>query len=251
MNRKIYSLIVPSLIILIWFISTQINIVSSLLLPSPHAVVVEFLSLVIFKQNNIVYDFIVTVVRVFASFISACIIGIPIGLLMGYYKKIYDALEFIVEFFRAIPTTALFPLFLLFFGVGNLAKIAMGAWTSLLILIINSMYGVKHAKKLRIMVAKTMKVKRTALFTKVILPEAMPNIVAGMRIALSLTLIVIIVVEMFIGSNSGLGYRIINAQLVYETPEMYAVILHSGVLGYFLNRTFIFFEKRFVHWAGK
>ncbi|HLC98601.1 MAG TPA: ABC transporter permease subunit [Candidatus Nanoarchaeia archaeon] len=203
------------------------------------------------SEGNLLIDFLITAIRVFAAFIAACTLGIPVGLLMGYFKKVYDSLEFVVEFFRAIPPTALFPLFLLFFGIGDLAKISIAFWGGFLIVIINSMYGIKNANKLRIKAAVIMKASKVSLFTKVILPEAMPQIMAGMRTALSLTLILIVVVEMFIGTSVGLGHRIINAQLVYETSEMYSAIIMAGLLGFFLNKMFMILERRFVHWSGK
>ncbi|HIH20405.1 TPA: ABC transporter permease, partial [Candidatus Micrarchaeota archaeon] len=76
-------------------------------------------------------------------------------------------------------------------------------------------------------------------------------IFAGLRIALSLGLIVAIVTEMFIGTTVGLGRRIIDAQLVYRVPEMYAAIILTGILGYVLNRLFLWYERRTIHWSGR
>ncbi|MBT4368560.1 hypothetical protein HOB83_05640 [Candidatus Woesearchaeota archaeon] len=72
-----------------------------------------------------------------------------------------------------------------------------------------------------------------------------------MRIAISLSLVIVIVTEMFIGTNFGLGHRIINAQLVYRISEMYATILITGILGFLINKGFILVEKKIVHWRGK
>lgn len=249
--QKLYKFIVPLAILAVWIIFTEFNLISPLFLPSPTAIIVEFFKLITTKENNLLVDFTVTTLRVFAAFAMACFVGIPFGLLMGYYERIYDSFEFIIEFFRAIPPTALFPLFLLFLGIGNLAKVSMAFWGAFLIIVINSMYGVKHAKKLRIKAAIVMKAKGLSLFTKVIFPEAMPQIATGMRVALSLSLILIVVVEMFIGTSAGLGHRIINAQLVYETPEMYSAIIMAGLLGFILNSLFIALEKRIIHWSGK
>jgi NitT/TauT family transport system permease protein len=192
-----------------------------------------------------------TLYRVLVGFAVAAIIGVPLGLLMGYSSKIYNALEFTVEFFRGIPTTALFPLFLLVFGIGDQAKFAVTAWGAGLVILINSMYGVHLGKELRVRVAKTMKVKGFELFRKVIFPEALPQIFSGFRVAISLSLIIVIVTEMFIGTEAGLGKRIIDAQLVYQTADMYAAILMTGVIGFVLNKIMMFIENRVVHWKGK
>ncbi|MFZ2299684.1 MAG: ABC transporter permease subunit [Candidatus Moraniibacteriota bacterium] len=192
-----------------------------------------------------------TLYRVLIGFGIAIIIGVPLGLLMGFSSKVYNALEFTVEFFRGIPTTALFPLFLLVFGIGDEAKFAVTAWGAGLVILINSMYGVHLGKELRVRVAKTMKIKGLKLFGKVVFPEALPQIFSGFRVAISLSLVLVVVTEMFIGTEAGLGKRIINAQLVYQTADMYAAIIMTGVIGFILNKIMMFTENRVVHWKGK
>lgn len=248
-NKKIYYLISPVVILLVWFIFSSLKLVSPLFLPTPQAVFLEIISL--FSSGVIIPDIFYTLYRAFLGFFVACLIGIPIGLLMGYSDRIYSSLEFVIEFFRSIPATALFPLFLLLFGIGDQSKIALTAWTAGLVLIINSMYGVHLGKELRIKAAKTMRMKGFMLFQKVIFPEALPQIFSGMRIAISLSLVIVVVTEMFIGTNFGLGHRIIDAQLVYRISEMYATIFIAGVLGFLINKGFIYTEKRVVHWKGK
>jgi ABC-type nitrate/sulfonate/bicarbonate transport system permease component len=247
--EKSHYFIVPLLILLVWGFFSGFKLVSPLFLPTPYNVFTELLTLM--KAGEIWLDIFFTLYRAFLGFIIACIIGIPIGLLMGYSKKIYHSLEFVVEFFRSIPATALFPLFLLFFGIGNEAKIALTAWAAGLVIIINTMYGVHLASKIRIKAAQIMKIKGFALFKKIIFPEALPQIFSGMRIAISLSLIVVVVTEMFIGTNYGIGQRLINSQLVYRTSEMYATIFIAGILGFIINKGFIRIEKKIIHWKGK
>jgi NitT/TauT family transport system permease protein len=204
-----------------------------------------------FINGSILSDIWHTLYRVIIGFGIAAIVGVPLGLLMGYSSKIYNALEFTVEFFRGIPTTALFPLFLLVFGIGDEAKFAVTAWGAGLVILINSMYGVHLGKELRVRVAKTMKIRGFQLFSKVIFPEALPQIFSGFRVAISLSLVLVVVTEMFIGTNAGLGKRILDAQLVYQTADMYAAIIMTGAIGFILNKLMMFVENRVVHWKGK
>lgn len=248
-NKKIYYIIVPLIILVIWAILSNLKIISPLFLSSPKEVFLTIINL--FTSGVIIPDILFTLYRTLLGFIIACLIGIPIGLLMGYYDKVYDSLEFVVEFFRSIPATALFPLFLLFFGIGDQSKIALTAWAAGLVLIINSMYGVHLGKELRIKSAKTMRLSGFNLFKKIIFPEASPQIFSGMRIAISLSLIIVVVTEMFIGTTFGLGLRIMEAQLVYRISEMYAVIFITGILGFIINKGFILAENKLVHWKGK
>ncbi len=248
-NKKLYYIIVPLIILVVWSVFSNLKIINPLFISTPQAVFLEIINL--FASGEILSDILFTLYRTFLGFIIACLIGIPIGLLMGYSDKIYYSLEFIVEFFRSIPATALFPVFLLLFGIGDQSKIALTAWAAGLVLIIHSMYGVHLGKELRVKSAKTMRISGFALFQKIIFPEALPQIFSGMRIAISLSLVIVIVTEMFIGTNFGLGRRIIDAQLVYRISEMYATIFITGILGFLINKGFIFAEKRVIHWKGK
>ena len=100
-------------------------------------------------------------------------------------------------------------------------------------------------------VARVMNISGYSLFKKFIFPEALPNILTGTRIAMSNALIIVVVTEMFIGTSIGIGHRIIDNQMVYNIPEMYSAILIIGTVGYILNKLFIRYEKRIVHWSGR
>src|SRR3989344_5442231 len=194
-NKKVYYVIAPLIILMIWAILSNLKIISPLFLSTPQAVFSEIIDL--FVSGEIIPDILFTLYRTFLGFIIACLIGIPIGLLMGYSDRIYYSLEFVVEFFRSIPATALFPIFLLFFGIGDQSKIALTAWAAGLVLIITAMYGVHLGKELRIKSAKTMRMSGFTLFQKIIFPEALPQVFSGMRIAISLSLIIVVVTELF------------------------------------------------------
>jgi NitT/TauT family transport system permease protein len=89
------------------------------------------------------------------------------------------------------------------------------------------------------------------VFKDVLLWESLPQTFIGLRSGISIALVIVIVAEMFIGTEQGLGKRIIDAQQVLNVKDMYASILITGMLGYVLNVLFLVIEKRFVHWSGK
>ncbi len=248
-SKRFYYFLIPIIIICLWQFVSYFKFASPLFVPQPLDVLINLLNSM--SSGTMLNDIGHTLYRVLVGFGIAVVVGVPLGLLMGYSSKIYNALEFTVEFFRGIPTTALFPLFLLIFGIGDQAKFAVTAWGAGLVILINSMYGVHLGKELRIRVAKTMKIKSFQLFSKVIFPEALPQIFSGFRVAISLSLVLVIVTEMFIGTDAGLGKRIIDAQLVYQTSTMYAAIIMTGIIGFLLNKITMFFENRIVHWKGK
>jgi NitT/TauT family transport system permease protein len=195
-------------------------------------------------------DVLATASRTIFSFFIAVIICVPLGLMMGFFPRLYEYLDLFVEFFRSIPATALIPVFVLFFGIGEKSKIILAAWTAGLMLLINTIYGVQHAKITRKQVAKTFGLSDYSYLRKIVFPEAAPAIFSGMRIAISLSLIIIIVTEIFNGGAFGLGSRIIDAQLSYRIPELYASLIFTGLIGFLLNRIIIFIERRVIFWKG-
>lgn len=246
---RLHILIGPILLILIWAITSQLQFVDNFFLPDPLTTIKELFGLLV--SGSIIDDLMATLIRVGLSFLIAVIVGLPIGLILGRAERIYRSVEFIIDFFRSTPATALFPLFLLVFGITDKSKIAVAAFASMLIIIFNTAYGVMHTKKSRVLAAQIMGATKAQIFQWVLFWESLPQTFIGLRSAVSLSLVLIIVTEMFIGTTSGLGRRIIDSQITYEIPTMYATILLTGIVGYLLNFLFLATEKSFLHWSGK
>ena len=211
-EEGIIKLAVPFSILLLWELLSRFSLLNPLFIPSPISIIIALsknLTKLFFYENIGM-----TLYRVIISFFISIVIGIPVGMLMGYYKKVYDSLEFLVEFFRSIPATALFPVFLLFFGANEASNIACAVFGGSLIILVNTMAGVRFANKLRLQTARIYKARGYKLVRYVLLQEALPEIMTGARIALSISFIIIILVEMFIGTNIGLGTLIIESQLI-------------------------------------
>jgi ABC-type nitrate/sulfonate/bicarbonate transport system permease component len=245
---RLYPLLGPLLLLTTWLILTSLGIISPIILPNPLSVGSALVSLLI-SEGSLWPHLGLTVYRTLLSFAIAFILGAPFGLFMGYIPVIYKMFEFLVDFFRSIPPIALFPLFLLFLGFGELSKLGVPLYGCSLVIIVSSVYGVLNAPTLRRTVGKVYGFNRWQVFWKIVVPDALPQVFVGMRTALSLALVLTIVVEMFFGSNNGLGKKIYDYHLLFDTPEMYAVIILTGAIGYLLNQGFIFLEKRIVHWA--
>ena len=237
------------IILLVWFLITAIGLIDRVFLPYPvdvfKSLYTSFISTAILKD---IFD---TLWRTISGFLIGGTIGIIIGLIMGSFRPIYETMEFPVDFFRSIPATALFPLFIVIWGLGDQVKIFIAAWASSMVLLINTIYGIRSVSGTRLMVAKIKKTSQIKTFYKVVIPEAIPYIIAGARIGLSLALVVEIVAEMFLGSHSGLGRRIFNATSIFEMEEAYASVFVVGILGYLMNKIIILIEMRLVHWSGK
>lgn len=243
------SFIGPLGFIILWYLLYYLNVVNRLFLPAPHEV---FLSLGISLGTSIFWvDIGETLWRTFIGFSISLLIGVPVGLLMGNYKRVYSAFELLVDFFRSLPALAIFPLLMFFFGIGNTSKIATAVFSCTFIIIINTIYGVIHSMKSRQISGMLMGATKWEVFRRIIFMDALPYIFVGIRTSISMALIVIIVTEMFIGTDNGIGYRIFETQQTYKVNELYAYIIVAGLLGYFLNQLVLILEKRIVHWSGK
>lgn len=237
----------PAIVLSLWFALTSSKLISPLPLPPPISVAAKLWEIV--STGGILEDLSATVYRTFAGFMCAGLIGIPLGLLAGYVRKVYYSFEFVIDFFRSMPSPVLVPVAMLFFGLGDASKIAIITFTCSLINLINAMYGVTHCKQTRIMVARTMRATPMQTFVHVVFPDALPRVCVGLRVTLSLALIIAVVTEMFTGTETGLGRRIYDAHDTYRIAEMYACIFLIGVIGYVTNKAFVFTEKRLVHWS--
>jgi ABC-type nitrate/sulfonate/bicarbonate transport system permease component len=244
--RMLKYFVVPFAIFLLGVIIYYLGILNKLLFPNPIIILKEFVLLLFDKE--MLANFGITFMRVFIAVLVSVLIGIPAGLVLGYNKALYYSFEFVIDFCRSTPPIALFPLFMMFFGIGNASKIVFAVWVAALIMLVNTSYGVIHINKAHFKMAKVYSAPKSYLFPHIIFPAAMPYIFAGLRVATSISLLAIIVSEMFVGSGDGLGHAILDAQLNYRIPLMYAIILMTGLMGYVMNQALILAEKRTIHW---
>ncbi len=224
----------------VWWLCTTISFVSPIFLPPPSAVIQAWWRIIL--DGSLFHDITQTLFRVSAGLGIASSIAIPLGFAMGLHSRLYVLLQGPTEFFRTIPATALFPLCIIFLGIGDLSKIALIAYSSGLTLLVNVMHGVHSASPIRRTAMRIFGVRRWLLFRHVILPEALPAIFTGLKISASLAMVVGIVTEMFIGTTAGIGYRIVMAQQLYNTAELYSLLITTGLLGVLINRSIAWSE---------
>jgi NitT/TauT family transport system permease protein len=247
--QRFLPVIGPIALFILWDLVVRMGFIKPILLPTPMATLETLVNGL--AGGKLMIDFVVTVMRTLQAFLIAAAVGVPLGVLLGSNDRAYRSVEFLIDFFRSTPSSALIPLFLLIFGVSDINKVAIAAFGALLIVLFNSAYGVMNARKQRVMAAKVMGASRWRIFKDVLIWESLQPTFVGLRSAVSMALVIVIVAEMFIGSESGLGNHIIDAQQVLNVKSMYAAILSAGMLGYALNVLFLVIERRIVHWSGR
>jgi ABC-type nitrate/sulfonate/bicarbonate transport system permease component len=182
-----------------------------------------------------------TVLRLFAGFAVAAVIGVGVGILMGRSRRVEDYLLPLVSIVAPIPGIAYAPLFLLWFGLGNVPAIMLVGVVACFPVIFNTWTGVKAVKEIWVRSAHSMGADNQRLFRHVILPGALPYILTGLRLGLAQAWRILVALEMLVGVNWGLGWLIFGARELLNTDAMLAGIATIGIIGIVLEK--LVFQK--------
>lgn len=182
-----------------------------------------------------------------AGFALASVAGVLVGVLLGVNQWVRAAVEPLVHFLRALPPPALLPFAIIAFGIGSTMKIWVIAFTAFFPVLLNTMDGVRGRDPMTLDVARAYRVPRAVRFTSIVLPAAMPQIFAGLRVGLQTSLLLMVVSEL-VASTGGIGFVILQSQQLFATSTMWAGIVVLGVLGYVLNALFGLAERRALRW---
>jgi ABC-type nitrate/sulfonate/bicarbonate transport system permease component len=188
-------------------------------------------------------DVVPSLVRLFLGYGIACVVAIALGLALGLNATLRAATDPLVQFLRAIPPPALLPFGILVLGVGTSMKVFIIAFVCLWPVLLNTIDGVAGVEPTLRETAQVYGISARDRLLRITLPAASPQIFAGMRTALSLALILMVISEM-VASSNGIGYFVLQSQRSFAITEMWSGILLLGLLGYVLNALFLFVERR-------
>ncbi|KIS26703.1 ABC transporter permease [Arthrobacter sp. SPG23] len=185
--------------------------------------------------------------RSVSGFSIAVVSAVVLGLLIAWYGWLSSFLNPLLELFRNTATLALLPVFTLLLGIGEESKITIVAYAAFFPVLLNTIAGVRTVDPLLIRAARSLGLNSFRLFQKVILPSAVPTIFTGIRMAGTSSILVLIAAEM-VGAKAGLGYLIVNSQMSFLIPDMYAGILTVSILGLAVNILLVGLERHFSRW---
>ncbi|HOQ00560.1 MAG TPA: ABC transporter permease [Acetivibrio clariflavus] len=233
------------LFILLWETAPRIGMVDRMYLPPFSEVITALVKLII--SGDLFIHIGSSLKRSMGGLFLAVAIGIPLGIFIGWFKSIEKFLDPLLQVFRNTSTLALFPVFILLFGLGELSKVAIIFWGTLWATLLNTINGVKNIDPLLIKAAQSMSASNFFIFRKIVLPAATPSIITGFRLSASTSILILVAAEM-LGSNSGLGFLIFYSEQKYDIAEMYSGILTISVLGLLINYLIVAFERRLLVW---
>ncbi|HTP81761.1 MAG TPA: ABC transporter permease [Alphaproteobacteria bacterium] len=218
----------------IWEILAHAGVFPALLFPTLERVAVTFVKLTV--SGILPLHALETLARLLSGFALAAVFGVAIGLLMGRSRRMEDYLLPLVSALAPIPGLAYTPLFLLWFGPGNVTSVLLVGFVSSFAVIYNTWTGVKAVKEIWVRAAQSMGADDRRLFRKVILPGALPYILSGLRLGLAQAWRILVAVEMLAAVHWGLGWLIFGAREFLNTDAMLAGIAVIAIIGLALER---------------
>lgn len=235
-----------------WYIFTKLNIFSEVFIPSPSKTWAAFTDLLTngYKGNSLLYHLFDSLYRLSAAFFIALITAVPLGLLSGYSSKIRAALDPVLEFYRPLPPLSYYTLLILWFGIGDLSKIALLFLAAFAPMYIASVSGVKGILEDRIHSAASLGANKWQTFRYVIFPSCLPEIFTGMRTAIGFAYTTLVASEM-VAAVSGIGWLVLDASKYLRSDIMYVGIILMGVTGILLDRILRIIEAKVIPWKGK
>ncbi len=179
----------------------------------------------------------VSLARVVVGFSLGSALGILVGVLMGRIRWVHDLLDPVMEFFRFLSPTAMIPIAVIWFGIGEQSKYFLIFWGTFFIVLINAIHGVIGTPWARVRAAECLGTTRVQIFTLIVLPSAIPAVVTGMRVALASSYLSIIPAEI-LAADSGIGFLLQQSSLLLQTNRVFVVLAVFGILGYLSDRVF-------------
>lgn len=202
----------------------------------------------LFLTDAAVGDILPSLGRMGLGFAGGALAGVVLGLALGLSSRVYDYLDGVLQFLRAIPPPALVTVFLVLFGFGLRMQLAFIMFSIVWPVLLNTADGARSVEPLHLQTCQAFRLSRTERLLRVVLPSALPKMFAGLRLALSLSLIVMVFSELLPGTTNGIGFQLTTAYVTFDLPAMWAGIVLLGVLGYVLNEFFLVVERRVLAW---
>ena len=188
-----------------------------------------------------------SIARLVIGYAGAVVLGVGLGVPLGGRPRLRAALEPVLELARALPPPALVPVFMLLFGIGTAMKLLVIVSGAVWPVLLNTIEGVRAVDDVLADTCRCYGITGATRLRVLVLRAASPQIVTGMRQALSIAIILMVISEMF-ASSSGLGYAIIDFQRGFSIPEMWSGVILLGMLGFAMSIGFRVFEARVLRW---
>lgn len=234
-----------SVLVAIWYLA-HLRVGNDVLLPSPLSVAESLYRLGI--EGELWKHSVISVRRLLIGFGLAAVLGIPLGILMGFSKLAKDLVDPMIELLRPISGIAWIPIALFIFGIGNILPIFIILYGAFFPIVLNTIAGVRTVDPILVRAAQTMGMSRWTTVRHIVFPSALPNILIGVRLGAGAGWMSLVAAEL-IGAPSGLGFSVEWYRELLMTSKVLAFIIVIGVLGYGTDRILRLIQRRMTPWA--
>jgi taurine transport system permease protein len=250
---KIISLVSVVFVILLWECAVRFSWVNPKYVASPFQVISQFFTKLTNKNPDgatLPVHFLTSIKLVLIGFISAVLIGVPLGLFMGYYSYFFKFINPVFNILRPIPPIAWIPIAIVWFGLGTESKCFIIFLAAYIPCVINSYTGVRLTNPVLRNVSKTFGASRFKIFTTVCIPAAMPMTFTGIKIALSNAWTTLVAAEL-LAAQAGLGYMIQQGRTIGRSDIIIVGMLTIGIVGILLSKSLELLESKIIRWRKR
>lgn len=247
-----YSIGTIVALLLLWFAVSHSSLVKAGYLPTPELLWRTFVELLVdgYQGQPLWQHVRVSLMRTLSGFLAGVVVGVPLGLLTGYSRRAGAMVSPIMAFIRPIPPIAFIPMTVLYFGLGEVGKIVLIFFVSFNYVQANAHAGAANFPIAYRRASESLGLTPSQTFLRIVLPGALPQIFTGLKVALALSWAVVVAAEL-VGAQSGLGFMISDAALLFRIPVVFIGIALIGAIGLLLNLALNALETRIVHWKGR
>jgi sulfonate transport system permease protein len=242
---SLQALIFPFAVLLLWQAAGSFGLLSPSLLPTPWSICTQFMKLV--ANGKLFIHLEASVIRAALGFGLGAMLALIIGLATGLSKMLEELLDPSLQMMRTVPLLSIIPLFILWFGVGQLSQVLLIALGSFFPLYVNTFAGVRGVDRKLYEVAQVLQYSRLQQIFRLIIPAALPNILLGIRLSLGVAWLCLVVAEMM-GASSGIGYMITEARQYSQTPAVFVGIAVFAAVGKLSDSLVRMLESKLLHW---
>ncbi|MBY0215483.1 ABC transporter permease [Paenibacillus illinoisensis] len=237
--------IIPAMTIVLWQLAGNMGWVSATFLPTPLSIARAFIDLLV--SGELIHHMGVSMGRAGIGFLIGGVLGLIFGILTGLFRTVEYVLDPSVQVLRLVPHLAIAPLIILWFGFGEVSKIAIIMTGSFFPLYINTFMGIRNVDNKLFEVARVLGFSSYQKLRRLILPAALPGILLGLRLSLAVAWIGLVVAEL-IGSQSGIGFLINEAKQNSNTEIVFVGIIIFAIVGKLIDSLFRIIERKFLFW---
>lgn len=246
------SVLSVSTVIALWFVSTNLDWVNPLFVPSPQSVWVAFTDILQngYKGRSLLAHIFSSLWRLGLAFSLAFVTAVPLGLASGYFKPIQAILDPFIEFYRPLPPLAYYTLLVIWLGIEDESKIALLFLAGFAPLYIAMVSGVRRVPRDRINASLSLGASQWQVFIHIIFPSCLPELFTGLRTALGFMYTTLVAAEM-VAAVSGVGWMVLDASKFLRSDVMFVGILLMGVIAILLDVGLRWLQLRQLPWIGR